>query len=154
MRHGKSSWDYPVDDRDRPLLPRGITDAARVASILKDLPIPDAIFSSPANRALHTCCIVLKTLGYSLDTLRISEQLYDFEGEQVASFVRQLDDKLQRVVLFGHNNAFTKLANLWGDRRLEHLPTAGAVRLQFEIGRWQELRKGKTLQIVSPKILE
>lgn len=151
MRHGKSSWDYPVDDRDRPLIPRGIQDAKRVAKALADTPIPDAVFSSPANRALHTCCIALKTLGYPMELLRISEKLYDFDGSQVVSFVNQLDDNLDRVMLFGHNNAFTILANQWGDRVLDHLPTAGAVRIQFEIMRWQELRKGKIMQIVFPK---
>ncbi|MDA8685814.1 histidine phosphatase family protein [Robiginitalea sp.] len=153
MRHGKSSWDYPVDDRDRPLLPRGIQDARRVAFVLRDMPMPDAVFSSPANRALHTCCIAMNTLGYSFEKLRVSEQLYDFDGKLVTSFVKQFNDDLHRVMLFGHNHAFTTLADAWGDTPLHHLPTAGAVRLQFDIRRWQDLSQGKTLQIISPKNL-
>ena len=31
VRHGKSSWEYNVSDRDRPLMERGIKDVNKVA---------------------------------------------------------------------------------------------------------------------------
>ena len=73
IRHGKSSWNYDVSDRDRPLLERGINDAYLVASALKE-PVVDAVFSSPANRALHTCNIFLRVLN--ILQLYIFDNLY------------------------------------------------------------------------------
>ena len=78
VRHGKSSWQYAVSDRDRPLQERGIKDALLVAGALSGLPRPDAVFSSPANRALHTCTILMRELRIPLELLRLSEALYDF----------------------------------------------------------------------------
>jgi len=58
VRHGKSSWDYEANDKDRPLKERGINDAHAVSSEIKNLDIPlDFIYASPANRALHTAVI-------------------------------------------------------------------------------------------------
>ena len=58
VRHGKSSWDYEVNDRDRPLKERGVNDAYAVSSEFKKMEIAvDFVYSSPANRALHTAVI-------------------------------------------------------------------------------------------------
>ncbi|MGY8915204.1 MAG: SixA phosphatase family protein, partial [Flavobacteriales bacterium] len=47
VRHGKSSWDYQVDDQDRPLKERGINDGHLVGSAVKSMNISiDAAFSS------------------------------------------------------------------------------------------------------------
>lgn len=153
IRHAKSAWDYPVDDRDRPLAEKGIRDIIRVTRELKGLPVPEAVFSSPANRALHTCMIAMKILDYSYDLLTISNQLYDFEGRQVAELVMQLDEKIQRVMLFGHNHAFTALANKWGDIVLDNVPTSGAICIQFDVDKWQDLNSGRTSFTIFPKTL-
>lgn len=154
VRHGKSSWDYRVTDRDRPLQERGITDAHLVAGSLGGFTRPDAVFSSPANRALHTCTILMRELRIPLELLRLSEALYDFSGGSVAEFVKSLDDSLGRVMLFGHNHAFTALANAWGDRYIDNVPTTGLVHLHFEAGRWADLSKGHTQAVVFPKNLK
>jgi len=59
MRHGKSSWELNVSDEDRALLQRGISDTKLVAQelALKAFHI-DYVFSSPANRALHTAILI------------------------------------------------------------------------------------------------
>lgn len=154
VRHGKSSWDYRVSDRDRPLQERGIKDAHLVAGALRGLPGPDAVFSSPANRALHTCTILMRELRIPLELLRLSEALYDFSGGSVEAFVRGMDDSLGRVMLFGHNHAFTALANAWGDRYIDNVPTTGMVHLRFEAGRWADVSKGRTHAVVFPKNLK
>ena len=154
VRHGKSSWEYAVADRDRPLQERGIRDALKMAGALGDLPQPDAVFSSPANRALHTCTILMRELGLPLELLSLREELYDFSGRSVEAFVKALDDSHRRVMLFGHNHAFTALANAWGDRYIDNVPTTGLVHLRFEAGHWADLSKGHTLAVVFPKNLK
>ncbi len=154
VRHGKSSWNYDVEDADRPLKERGIRDAHRVAQHLaSQLGGVDAVYSSPANRALHTCVILMRELGLPLEEIRVRKELYDFSGGAVRTFVQGLDDTLQKVMLFGHNHALTHLVNDWGNRYVDNLPTTGLAHLTFEVDRWQEVSYGKTEMIVFPKQL-
>ncbi|MBT8185785.1 MAG: histidine phosphatase family protein, partial [Eudoraea sp.] len=77
VRHGKSSWEYSVDDKDRPLLERGINDGHLVAKAFKAASVNiDAVYSSPANRALHTCMILVRVLGFPLANCTITNALY------------------------------------------------------------------------------
>ncbi|MDB2472109.1 histidine phosphatase family protein, partial [Flavobacteriaceae bacterium] len=77
IRHGKSSWKYPVDDKIRPLKKRGISDITLIANQFLKLKIkPDLVVSSPAKRALDTCRILMKILEISKDILQIKSQLY------------------------------------------------------------------------------
>nr|WP_299345087.1 histidine phosphatase family protein [Allomuricauda sp.] len=154
MRHGKSSWEYDVSDKDRPLKERGIKDAHLVARKFIDSKIEiNAAFSSPANRALHTSMIFLRVLGFNLNDFRVMEDLYDFSGNSVNDFVKSLNNEMDTVAIFGHNYAFTNLANRWGDQYIENLPTAGIARIQFEVDEWSMIAKGSTKEIIIPKKL-
>ncbi len=154
VRHGKSSWEYAVSDKDRPLKERGINDAHLVGKhfSMKALDI-DAAFSSPACRALHTAMIVLREFNYELSNFRVTENLYDFSGSGVADFVHNLEDQWRKVIIFGHNYAFTNIANQWGDRAIDNVPTAGLVELTFNSDRWSDLQRGSTKQVLFPKQL-
>lgn len=155
VRHGKSSWQYGVSDQDRPLQERGINDAQLVSAEFKRLSKNiDSAYSSPANRALHTCMIFLRTFDYPLEKLSISDQLYDFSGEAVMSFVKQLDDSLNKVVIFGHNYALTNIVNQWGNKAIENVPTSALVQISFDVSSWQVIKNGITEHILIPKLLK
>ena len=154
VRHGKSSWEYSVNDKDRPLTERGINDGHLVSSVLRswDLPI-DAVFSSPANRALHTCMIFLRALDFPFSRFSLNDRLYDFSGDSVFSLLRDMDDQLETVLFFGHNHAFTHLANSLGNSYIENVPTSGLVHLEFNVNHWKSVEKGTTVRTVFPKQL-
>jgi phosphohistidine phosphatase len=155
IRHGKSSWDYRVEDKDRPLQEKGIADVHKVAKALASLKIKvDAAYSSPANRALHTCMIVLRTLYLPLEKLRVTEALYDFSGDGVLDFIHHLDNSQETVMIFGHNHAFTNLANSFGNLPIDNVPTSGLVQLTFEVSRWADITKGRTERTLFPKQLK
>ncbi|PWL37584.1 histidine phosphatase family protein [Flagellimonas aquimarina] len=155
VRHGKSSWDYEVSDKDRPLKERGINDAQIVAKKFKTEDIEmDFAYSSPANRALHTSMIFLRNLEYDLGNFQVDESLYDFSGQSVKTFVEGLDNKMSTVMIFGHNYAFTNLANTWGDQYIENVPTSGLVQIKFETDQWSKISKGITETIIFPKQLK
>ncbi len=155
MRHGKSSWDYEVSDKDRPLKERGINDALLVAEKFSSNTTEiDKAFSSPANRALHTSMIFLRSIGFDLHSFQVEQALYDFSGGSVSDFVKILPDELNTVMIFGHNYAFTTLANTWGDTYIENLPTAGLVHIQFHVEEWSRIQQGKTKQTIFPKYLK
>lgn len=154
VRHGKSSWEYEVDDKDRPLKERGIRDARRVAEKLREEnPKIDAVFSSPANRALHTSQIFLRVLGLPLELFSLSDALYDFSGESVMTFVHKLDNTLNTVLIFGHNYAFTNVANRWGTEAIGNVPTSGLVHLTFDVNSWDDISSGITKKTLFPKQL-
>lgn len=154
IRHGKSSWKYQVDDKDRPLKQRGIDDAHKVAQALKKLGYSiDWCFSSPANRALHTCLIFLRNLGFDFKRFELANELYDFSGDSVLQFLKNLEDQHSTVLIFGHNYAFTTLVNKLGDNYIENLPTSGMAIIEFDAITWQNLGKGKTKHIIVPKEL-
>ncbi|MGB5403527.1 SixA phosphatase family protein [Robiginitalea sp.] len=154
VRHAKSSWEYDVKDADRPLGERGIADAHLIAQALEEnLKGVQAIFSSPANRALHTCMILMREMGLPLGSLQVVRELYDFSGEGVRAHVRSLEDSLEKVMLFGHNNAMTHIANKWGSKYLENVPTCGVVHLSFKVNTWKDISYGDTLYTVFPKNL-
>ena len=155
VRHGKSSWEYDVTDRERPLKPRGINDAKLVANqFVKGNNLPEKIYSSPANRALSTCEIFTKTIKSSENSIKVVEDLYDFGGDNVINFIKDLPNEFNEVMIFGHNHAFTSISNIFGSIYIDNLPTSGLVKLNFEIDNWKDFKKGTTELIIIPKELK
>ncbi len=155
VRHGKSSWEYDVTDKDRPLKNRGLKDAKLVANqFSKQSDIPKYIFSSPANRALNTCKIFTNSFDFPETTIKVVEGLYDFGGENVINFIKNLPNNYTDVMIFGHNHAFTSISNIFGNIFIDNLPTSGLVKLNFEIDNWMDLKKGTTEFIIIPKELK
>ncbi|AWX45672.1 hypothetical protein HME9304_02699 [Flagellimonas maritima] len=155
VRHGKSSWDYEVSDKDRPLKERGINDGHLVSTAFKNNDIKiDFAFSSPANRAFHTSMIFLRNITFDFNKYQVQEALYDFSGGSVQEFVKNLDNTMDTVIIFGHNHAFTSLANTWGDQYIDNVPTTGLVQIKFDVSKWDELTKGTTEQTIFPKYLK
>ncbi|RTE53402.1 histidine phosphatase family protein [Arenibacter aquaticus] len=152
VRHGKSSWEYSVSDKDRPLKEKGIKDVHKVVKAFMANSIHlDAAYSSPANRALHTAMIFLRTLNFPLDNFELSNKLYDFSGEAVGSFIKQLNNNYDTVVIFGHNEAFTHIANSLGNLYIDNVPTSGLVQIDFDTNDWSAVVKGTTVRTLFPK---
>lgn len=155
IRHGKSSWKDNVTDHERPLKTRGINDIKLVANqFFSRSSIPKIIFSSSAKRAQSTCEIFTNSLNISKERITIVEDLYDFGGENVINFIKNLPNELNEVMIFGHNNAFTSISNIFGDTYISNLPTSGLVKLNFDIDNWKDLKKGTTEFIIIPKELK
>ena len=102
VRHAKSSWKYSgIDDIDRPLKKRGITDAHLMSKILnKMVDRPDVFISSSANRALHTAVIFCENFGYPHFNLQIKRQLYSFSDGYLVKTVNALDDGYNSAIIF------------------------------------------------------
>lgn len=154
MRHGKSSWEHRVSDADRPLNPRGISDAHLMGAFLatKNFQI-DAAYTSFANRAAHTALIVTKEMGLPFHKLSVSKMLYDFSGEEVLEFIRCLPDEENTVITFGHNHACTDLAHQLGGVAENNIPTAGVVVFRFDVSLWSALETGNA-ECFFPKLLK
>ncbi|MEM6718114.1 MAG: histidine phosphatase family protein [Bacteroidota bacterium] len=155
IRHAKSSWEYPIDDKDRPLKLRGIKDAHLVANYISDkIDRPQIIYSSIANRALHTCAIFVRELGYPFDKIVIKESMYDFGGSGLLATLKSCDDAVDTLMVFGHNHAITAVVNTYGSQYFDNVPTSGFVAIQFNTDSWNDINEGNTILNVFPKDLK
>ncbi|WP_248722872.1 histidine phosphatase family protein [Seonamhaeicola sp. ML3] len=154
VRHAKSSWKYDVIDYERPLKERGINDAKTIAQCLRKKSIHyDKILSSDALRARSTAEIFIKNLDLNSELLEFNHKLYDFEGRDLINVIKKCDDKINNLLLFGHNHAITAFVNSYGSIFIDNIPTSGVVIIEFKINSWQELKPGNTLVKLFPKEL-
>lgn len=155
VRHAKSSWKHNVPDHKRPLKKRGELDAALVSRIVQsELKPPQKIISSDANRARTTAEYFKKAFSVSDSDYILNHDLYDFSGQSVMRIVKGLDDSLKRVMIVGHNHAFTSIVNMLGNEYIDNVPTSGFVALQFEVDSWSKITTGKTTKVVFPRHLK
>jgi phosphohistidine phosphatase len=155
VRHGKSSWEDDVTDRQRTLKPRGERDAKVVANqFMKQNEVSQNMFSSPAKRAVNTSKIFTETFGLSEKNVTIDECLYDFGGESVLNFIKNLPNSYNDIMIFGHNHAFTSISNIFGSIFIDNLPTSGLVKMSFNIDNWKDIKKGQTELILIPSELK
>lgn len=143
LRHAKSSWEYAVADRHRPLQPKGMKAIAAVAQHWKKRFLAyDALYSSPANRAFHTAAILAHTIDFPLSKISLHEQLYSFNSNDIINFIQHCDDKIERLILVGHNPAFSQAANYFCVNSTPELKTADWISLTFEQALWQNIADG------------
>lgn len=147
IRHAKSSWEDPdKDDFDRPLNDRGKRDAPRMGKRLKEKGItPDLMLTSPAKRAFSTARRIGKVLKYSKDNIKMDKKLYHADEETILSVVRELKDKHEAVMVFGHNPGLTDFINSFqtGELDIDNLPTCGIVAFELNISSWKDVAWGK-----------
>lgn len=158
VRHAKSSWDdSSLADRERPLNKRGYRDAPEMGRRLAARKVAlDAIWSSPARRADETARLLAKALSFPRKKISHFDDLYDCTAEDLFRVLRNCPDKVDSLLVVGHNPAVTDFADqLISDQEdeIDWMPTCCVVALQFSFSSWQELRKeqGRLLFLDFPK---
>ena len=140
LRHSKSSWEYDVSDINRPLNEFGINKIKKVSNLSRDtFGEVEVLFSSPANRAIHTCIILANSLEIDLKKIIISNELYTFNMFEVFDFIKQIDDKYSNILLVGHNPAYTEISNYFSENKILNLPTARWFCLKFNTDSWSKV---------------
>ena len=141
IRHAKSSWDYNVRDVERPLSKRGFNDANLMSTILNNFSIKiDGVFSSNAKRTIQTANIFLKNLtNYKKLFIVESPDLYDFSGENVDLYIKNLKNDLETVLIFSHNNSCNNLISKYSGIIDKHVPTCGVLIFEFDVSLWLSL---------------
>jgi phosphohistidine phosphatase len=160
LRHAKSSWDDPgLDDRDRPLAPRGRRASELIAGHLRREGIaPSLVLCSSARRTRQTLERVIPALDAS--DVSIEDGLYGASSGGLLERLREVPEDLESVMLVGHQPAIQELAlDLAGDgaelaRVRAKFPTAALATLLFA-GEWSELAPGSAelVAYVKPKEL-
>ncbi|MDA7707820.1 histidine phosphatase family protein [Flavobacteriaceae bacterium] len=145
IRHAKSSWEYNVSDLKRPLSNTGYSDAQIMSGIFNNLNINvETIFSSPAIRTVQTAQVFLNNIKkLNVNKFKIDSELYDFQGNKLENFIKNLTNELKSVMIFSHNNScnnfFSKFSNING----MHVPTCGILIFEFDVSLWKNINSGK-----------
>lgn len=152
IRHAKSSWKHDVIDHERPLNERGINDAHLISNkLLNDKLRVDLVVCSDAVRTKTTAHIFTLNLGINQDIVEYDHDLYDFQGANLIKGIKNCDNSINNLMVFGHNHAITHFVNTYGSEFIDNVPTSGVVIIKFEIDNWLDLNKGTTIKTLFPR---
>jgi len=119
MRHAKSDWSDPqISDFERPINKRGTKNAMRIGQWMNENNhIPQKIISSPALRAKETIELVTEQISkFNLEDLTYEDELYLAGFTQLIEFINTYKDKVQSLMLVGHNPGIENLVNYLCDK--------------------------------------
>ena len=154
VRHAKSSWDNPaLPDEERPLNGRGKRNAPAMGKRLAERGVKaDLILSSPARRALATAKLIAKGIDYNRANIVVDDRLYPGTAAALFKLIHGLDERLDRVMIIGHDPALTQAA-----RRLSpsiiRMPTCAVAEFTFSAKSWPRAVKStrKSVRLDRPK---
>jgi phosphohistidine phosphatase len=154
LRHAKSSWDDPtLEDRERPLAPRGRRAAKRMARVVAEQlaaeePAP-LVLCSPARRARETLAPLAERLPEGA-RVRMEAGLYMASAGRLLARLQRLPASARVVLVIGHDPGLHELANALvrpgrtaaHARLRDKLPTGALVSLETRLSRWSALAPG------------
>lgn len=139
VRHAKSNWDDPqLRDIDRPLNERGKRDAPFMAQLLKNKGVePDALVSSPANRAFTTATYFAAAFGKKETDIQVIKGIYEADSITLMQILKKLPESWNTILIFGHNPTFTDVVNQFHGKMIPNVPTCGIVKIEDTAQTWQ-----------------
>ena len=156
LRHAKSSWDdLSLPDHDRPLAPRGLRAARKMADHLRRAGIaPALVLCSTARRATETLDAIMPALEPTPD-VHIEEHLYLASTEELVHRLHEIPAAVPSVMLIGHNPSIQSAALVLarGDdqallaRLRDKMATGALATLELD-GEWSAAAAG-TARLVS-----
>lgn len=145
MRHGKSAYPLGVDDRDRPLAPRGQREASLAGDWLRATqPAVDAVLCSTSTRTRET----LVATGIDT-TASFHDEIYGASPHEVIDLIHMVDDSVHTLLVIGHAPGIPWTAWELADNRDSE--QAGAMSIKFPTsglavlsapGLWADLEPG------------
>lgn len=142
VRHAKSSWEFNLEDFDRPLNHRGESDAPAMAKRLvkKDIKI-DTFISSPAQRALTTAQLFAEVYDRKKKSIVIVPALYEAGISDFLSVIAGLDRDMKNVALFSHNPGITAFANTLTSTVIDDMPTCAVFAIKVDTKSWADFNE-------------
>jgi len=151
MRHSKSSWDNSsLEDKIRPLNLRGQNDAPMMGKRIAGLGYQfDCIISSPATRAMMTAQSVADAICFG-DNIILDETLYLGGLENIEAVLKNLDENISSIMLFGHNPDCHEFYEKYTQKSIKKFPTASFAIFELSSS-WKELENVRELWFDKPK---
>ena len=98
----------------------------------------DLLVSSPALRALATAHLIADEMGYKGKDIVVDDRLYASSPDDLLAVIRALDNKLDQVMLVGHNPEFTDLAHRLSSEIVD-MPTSAVAEYHFDTKAWTDI---------------
>ena len=160
VRHAKSAWqELDLSDHKRGLLPKGEKKTKKIAVWMKNNnAVPDLIITSSATRAKATAKIIAKNLNIPKEKIIVKDELYHGGMEEILAALYGLPNKLNSVMIVGHNPTMTDIVNYYlsDDDQLINFPTSAVASINFFTDKWENLSlaKHKVKFVMFPSKLE
>lgn len=115
---------------------------------------PEVMISSPAIRALSTGLIIAEELMFPKSEIRIEPRLYETGVDEYLKVIKQVDEGINSVAIFGHNPIVSDLASHWAGQLIE-MPTCAVVRIKFLNHKWSNISRENVefAEIMTPKMI-
>ncbi len=141
MRHAKTNQAHPGQlDIERTLTERGEKDALEMGKRIHHQQFhPHLILTSHSKRTTETANIVARKLAYPIDLILLEPLIYMAHTDDLLYLIRNLDNRLNQVLMIGHNPTFASLVGTLTPSIIERLPTAGVALISFETSTWQQI---------------
>jgi phosphohistidine phosphatase len=114
---------------------------------------PDLIISSNAARARQTAEIFVKDLNISEKNLRLTEKLYYSSAKTILDHIYVLDDKINTVLLVGHNPGISDLVRGLSSGRESFMENTQVVIFNYEIEKWHQLDEVNLIDFHSHRVI-
>jgi len=151
IRHAKAEeHSFSKTDFDRDLQKKGKDRAHRIAEELKEtlqLDEKTLVISSSANRAIQTAEVFCKVLGYPIDSILQTKDIYEAHFTDILKVINTVSDEYDKLLVFGHNPGLSNLTNYLSHSEVE-LATSNVSILQLEKDLTFEMLGGGTANLI------
>lgn len=159
LRHGKSDWNIPASNLERPLKKRGQEGAKVIGRYLKDNNLyPDYIICSPAKRARETAELVCAELSIAYGKIIQEDSIYKASFMSLIMLIQSCPAQAKRILIVGHNPGLEDLIFYLPKTEVEMpeddklFPTSALAIFKHESD-WSDIEVGAVgeLSIIRPK---
>jgi phosphohistidine phosphatase len=156
VRHGRAEEPtVEISDFERSLTTKGKLISKLMAQKLRERENhPGLIITSPAFRALETAIIFAEEYGIKPDNIILNSNLYfKMNLHYVHEILSIIKDDTDTIALFGHNPAFTEIADKLSEEGCDFLPKSGVVGVYFNVRTWKDVlhTRGKLEYFLKPE---
>jgi len=151
IRHAKATQETGFKDFERPLVDRGLNDAALMAARLKERgDAPQMLISSPALRTLATANVFSEHLD--LPQAQTNANIYEASQQALIQIVCGLPNEFDNIGMVGHNPGISQLLYYLTDEPYD-VPTCAVMLINFEVESWEEItyKSGRLVYYDYPK---
>lgn len=130
-------------DKNRELTDTGRTHALKMGRTIKDKgELPEGIVCSPATRTKQTAELFAEQVGFDEGVIQEDERIYDGSVRMLMQVIHEMDNQASSQVLVGHNPGITYLTELLSKENINHMPTCGYAKIEFEVDDWAAVSSG------------
>lgn len=154
VRHANASLNFKsLKDFDRNLNSEGENESKLMAKqLLNSNFYPDCIISSGANRALSTSKIIAKAINFSINKIKINDDIYYSSKEDIIETVHNISNEYSSIMLVGHNPTLHYLSQMLSGENIISFPTCSMCCISFDVDNWNHAIDGKKMFFMYPSM--